>query len=234
MSGLDELRREYATRRSLANRLGELRPPRHPRAGAALDTLLVTTHGPAIAIGGGPQRVHPRLRNLNLAPFPNVDLVGDAHRLPLADASVAALHCEAVLEHLDQPQVAVAEMLRVLRPGGLVFAATPFLQSFHGYPSHHRNFTLMGHRGLFERAGFEILDSGPCVGPTFALVDLASNWARELLPGRWLSRGAWLLIRLAGRLLVPLDHLLLRNERAHRLASTTFVLARKPLGAVPP
>jgi ubiquinone/menaquinone biosynthesis C-methylase UbiE len=76
---------------------------------------------------------------------------------------VAGLHCEAVLEHLEFPDVAVGEMFRVLRPGGLVFAATPFLQSYHGYPDHFQNFTLHGHQRLFERAGFSILQSGTCV-----------------------------------------------------------------------
>jgi hypothetical protein len=66
------------------------------------------------------------------------------------------------------------------------------------------------------------------VGPAFTLIDLASNWARELLPGRLLSRMAWLTIRLVGRAFVQLDRILLRARAAHGLASTTFVLAQKP------
>jgi hypothetical protein len=38
----------------------------------------------------------------------------------------------------------------------------------------------------------------------------------------------WLGIRLVGRAFVQLDRVLLRAEGAHVLASTTFVLARKP------
>ncbi|HEY6065084.1 MAG TPA: methyltransferase domain-containing protein, partial [Thermoanaerobaculia bacterium] len=137
-------------------------------------------------------------------------------------------HCEALLEHLDQPDRAVAEMFRALRPTGYVFAATPFLQAFHGYPNHFRNFTVAGHSDLFARSGFEVIDSGACVGPAFTLVDLVSNWAREHIPTRILSRVAWLGVRLVGRAFVQLDRLLLRSEGAHVLASTTFVLARKP------
>jgi hypothetical protein len=65
------------------------------------------------------------------------------------------------------------------------------------------------------------------VGPAFTLVDLASNWAREHVPGRLLSRIAWLDIRLAGKAFVQLDRVLLRSPGAHVLASTTFVLAQK-------
>jgi SAM-dependent methyltransferase len=228
VTDLEKLAHEYRSRRSFAARLAQLDPPRSSRAGAAFGQLVRNGKGPAISIGGGPLRVHPRFRNLNLAPFPNVDVVGDAHRLPFEDGTIGVVHCEAVLEHLERPEVAVAEMFRALQPGGQVFSATPFLQPFHGYPNHFRNFTLAGHIALFVGSGFEVVDNGPCVGPAFMLVDLTSNWARELLPGRILSRLAWLAIRVGGRAFVQVDRLLLRSPAAHVLASSTFVLARKP------
>jgi SAM-dependent methyltransferase len=50
-----------------------------------------------------------------------VELVeGDAHRLPFADASFDAAHCERVLMHLADPGLAIREMRRVVRPGGRV------------------------------------------------------------------------------------------------------------------
>ena len=64
-------------------------------------------------------REHPSLVNVNIGPFPNVDVVADAHHLPYADASVDAIFCEAVLEHLAQPHEAVKEMFRVLPARGL-------------------------------------------------------------------------------------------------------------------
>ena len=72
-----------------------------------------------------------------------------------------------------------------------------------------------------------MISAGPCVGPTFTLVDLLSNWAREQLPTRVVSRGVWLLFRVLGRLIVPLDRWFLRSSASHKLASSTFVLARK-------
>ena len=41
-----------------------------------------------ISIGGGPMREHPSFVNVNIGPFPNVDVVADAHHLPYADGSV--------------------------------------------------------------------------------------------------------------------------------------------------
>jgi SAM-dependent methyltransferase len=179
-----------------------------------------------LSVGGGPRRIHPGLTNLNIGPFPNVDVVADGHQLPYADGSVAGIHCEAVLEHLYDPARAVGEMHRVLEPGGLVFAATPFMQAYHGYPHHYQNFTLTGHVRLFEKRGFEIVDSGPCVGPMFALTRILSVFAGEFVPGRagrLLSR----LVGASGILVNRLDRRLNRRPNAHILASTTYVLARK-------
>ena len=149
----------------------------------------------------------------------------------MPDDSVDAIYCEAVLEHLEHPDTAVAEMARVLKPHGQVFAVTPLLQPYHGYPDHFQNFTLRGHIRLFERAGFELSAAGPCNGPSFALLDLLSNYFREFLPTRLISRTASYMARIAGAPLVLLDRALLRHPSAHVLASTTFVHARKPESA---
>ncbi|MFY9820434.1 MAG: class I SAM-dependent methyltransferase [Thermoanaerobaculia bacterium] len=174
-------------------------------------------------------RVHPALVNLNIGAFPNVDVVADAYSLPYADGAVDAFHCEAVLEHLEFPEAAVAEMYRALRPGRLAFIATPFLQVFHGYPSHFQNFTLIGHRRLFERAGFSVLSAGTCVGPTYALRDLTINYLATVLPAGRLGK---LLSRLTSLVTLPLlwiDRLANRRPLSHHLASTTFLLVRKPV-----
>ena len=51
--------------------------------------------------------------------------VGDASRLPLADAAVDGCRAERTLQHVERPGLAVAEMVRVTRPGGWVVAAEP-------------------------------------------------------------------------------------------------------------
>ncbi len=201
---------------------------RSSAAHAAFETVLEKERdGAIVSIGGGPMRVHPRLINLNIACERGVDLVATAYRLPFADATIAGVHCEAVLEHLERPDDAVSEMWRVLRPGGVVFAATPFLQPYHAYPDHFQNFTLTGHTRLFERRGFTVVSAGPCVGPTFVLVDLLANYAREFTPGRWPSRLLERAIRIGGRALRLLDVRLRHHASAAVLCSSTFVLARK-------
>ena len=180
-----------------------------------------------ISVGGGPMRVHPALVNVNLGIFPNVDVAADAYQLPYADGAADAIHCEAVLEHLELPDLAVKEMHRVLRAGGRLFAATPFLQAFHGYPDHYQNFTLTGHTRLFERAGFSVLSAGTCVGPNFALRDLSTNYIRRAIPG-FFGKAASAAYSLFTIPFLYLDRVANRRVSATDLASTTYVSAVKP------
>ncbi|HKR66179.1 MAG TPA: methyltransferase domain-containing protein [Thermoanaerobaculia bacterium] len=48
----------------------------------------------------------------------------DAYRLPLDDASVSVVCAMDVLEHLDRPGELIAEIARILEPGGLFFFQT--------------------------------------------------------------------------------------------------------------
>jgi|KBSMisStaDraftv2_1062788.scaffolds.fasta_scaffold05993_5 SAM-dependent methyltransferase/uncharacterized protein YbaR (Trm112 family) len=195
----------------------------------AVDEVLKCGQGDrmCLSIGGGPMRVSPDVTNLNIGNFRNVDVIGDALLLPYADSSVDSIYCEAVLEHLTDPTVAVSEMFRVLKPEGKVVAITPFLQRFHGYPSHFQNFTLFGHSLLFSRAGFRLLESGTCGGPTYTIVNLVSAYFLRCLPrvvGLPLA-AAW---NIAGIAILPLDRLIGPTDVSHLLASTTYVLAEKP------
>ena len=52
-------------------------------------------------------------------------IAGDACAVPLADASADAAFCQTLLMHLVAPERALAEMVRVVKPGGLVAANEP-------------------------------------------------------------------------------------------------------------
>lgn len=106
----------------------------------------------------------------DIYPTRETTFVADAHRIPLADGSVDGVIVQAVLEHVYRPDIVVAEIERVLRPGGLVYAETPFLQPVHEGAFDFTRFTVSGHRLLFS--GFEQLSSGPIGGPG-AMLNLA-------------------------------------------------------------
>jgi ubiquinone/menaquinone biosynthesis C-methylase UbiE len=57
-----------------------------------------------------------RAESIGVANFSFVD--GLAGALPFEDSSVDLVWCERVLQHLDDPQAAINDIARVLRPGG--------------------------------------------------------------------------------------------------------------------
>jgi ubiquinone/menaquinone biosynthesis C-methylase UbiE len=165
---------------------------------------------------------------LNIARLPNADVVGDAERLPIAANSIDAVYCEAVFEHLENPELAATEMFRVLKPGSVSFVCTPFMQAFHGYPSHFQNYTIRGHERLFQRAGFRILESGTCVGPAWAVADMVDLFITQYGP-RLIRRPARAVWRGFARLFIrPLDKWLGARKDSYAMASTTYVLITKP------
>jgi ubiquinone/menaquinone biosynthesis C-methylase UbiE len=58
--------------------------------------------------------------------YPNVEfVVGDAAGMPFQDGEFAAARVERALQHMEDPAAAVAEMARVVTPGGRVIAMEP-------------------------------------------------------------------------------------------------------------
>ena len=66
-----------------------------------------------------------------------------------SDATAGAIFCIEVLEHVPRPHVAVSEIYRVLRPGGLLVGSTPFLLGIHDGPNDYFRFTRHGLAYLF-------------------------------------------------------------------------------------
>lgn len=59
------------------------------------------------------------------------DVVGDIHAIPLPDDSVDAIICASVLEHVRDPLRAMAELKRILKPGGSIFLYVPSIYPYH-------------------------------------------------------------------------------------------------------
>lgn len=184
-------------------------------------------------VGGGPTRYSAEEITLNLEPFHNVDVVGDAHELPFLDGTFDSVVCNAVLEHVGDPERVVAEMLRVLKPNGLLYAEVPFIFFFHGYPSDYRRYTREGVRRLF--AGLTEQEIGVAIGPVSALLQSANMVVGMLVPGRPAAlrrvvNGGFRCLTFAFKYL---DKLLIRHERAHLVAGGFWVMGRKPDPDVP-
>ena len=51
--------------------------------------------------------------------------VGNINSIPLESASLDAVMCSEVLEHVDSPEESIQELIRVLKPGGVMALSVP-------------------------------------------------------------------------------------------------------------
>jgi SAM-dependent methyltransferase len=123
---------------------------------------------------------------LELRDNPNVDerVRGDVHRLPFAGASFDAVLASHVMEHLPQPERALAEVARVLRPGGRFLLLTP--NRFHYVPllagllPQRLHVWFNRHRGVPERDVFPTLYRANTVGRLRCLLEGAGLTVERL------------------------------------------------------
>lgn len=83
----------------------------------------------------------PRVISCDVLPCEHVDLVCEAEALPFRDRCIDYIESGAVFEHVHDPWRAIAEVKRVLAPGGEFRIDTAFMQGYHGFPSHYYNMT---------------------------------------------------------------------------------------------
>ena len=94
--------------------------------------------------------------------------VGDALALPFPDQSFDRLICSEVLEHIPDYRAAIAEIKRVIKPGGRVGISVPFgwpekicwmlSEDYHNTPGGHvRIFRRRELQADFETQGFRFL-----------------------------------------------------------------------------
>lgn len=85
-------------------------------------------------------------------------VVADVTRIPFGDHTFDSALCTEVLEHLPEPGRCLAEIHRVVKPGGTVFFTVPMTMYTHSEPFDFYRYTEYGLRYLLAKHGFEIVE----------------------------------------------------------------------------
>lgn len=184
-------------------------------------------------LGGGPSRMTDFEFVLNIEAFPEVNVLGDAHCLPFRDGSLDGVHANALLEHVEDPRQVAREILRVLKPGGMVYTIQPWIHPYHAHPRDLHRFSFDTLRMVFK--DFEPLCIAVNTGPFYTLLKLAETWIinglPEILPfgRRKITRAAQLMFWLGFFWLKYFDAYLFDTDTARILANNTLYVGRKPL-----
>lgn len=111
----------------------------------------------------------PGIAQLERYPHIDAHVSGDPVKLPFADDSFTAVLSCGVLEHVQRPEDSLAELRRVLRPGGRFYVyklpnRSSYLEAiarvsglyYHGKLPYDRVYSTRSARALLEDQGFEV------------------------------------------------------------------------------
>lgn len=115
------------------------------------------------------------------------DVCGSVTELPFADGTFDVVAAFDVIEHCEPETVALAEVARVLAPGGVLLMSVPAYQwawtHFDEQNHHHRRYTRRRAVAAVEEQGLAVLRASYFFAGTFPF------FAADRLRTRWRERG---------------------------------------------
>ena len=180
--------------------------------------------GNVLNAGAGMRDISPlvegQLFSQDIQAADHIDIEGPLHEIPVADGFFDTIICNAVLEHVANPEEVLAEFHRVCRPGGVLYLTVPFMQPEHLDPTDYQRYTLPGLERLVARHGFEVTDSGGVHSVYTTLAWIAREWlsAKRSFAGSALRRVLYPYLRRKCRT---------SDEYVHSLASAYRVIGVK-------
>jgi SAM-dependent methyltransferase len=172
--------------------------------------VLTSQHEPLVldlGSGGGQYKRwftsgNVRYLGADIDPAGGCDVLCVGEALPFKDNSIGMVFSVQVLEHVSSPEQVLAEVERVLVPGGFAVISTHGTFPYHPTPEDHWRWTQTGLLKVFDNAGFESPKLHP-VGGTFSTLALLNGWYTSILiekiltrlgPVGWLLRPARMLL----------------------------------------
>ena len=180
-------------------------------------------------LGAGFRSSPPGFLGVDREAYASIGVIADLGTLPFRDETIDGILCEMVLEHVPDVRGALGECRRVLRPGGRIYIAVPFLWPYHASPHAYRRWTMSG--VLRELEGFRAIDVGLAGGPTTTLVNVLHEWLAIAL-----SFNVDLFYRALYLALTPLlfpfkilDVILSRHRHAGKIAALYYFHGQRPM-----
>ncbi len=188
---------------------------------------LIPQNGKTIDVGSGPERLGKEFINVDVFPFPEVDIVANAEELPFRDNSIDAAVSESVFEHVPDAYKVAHEMVRVVKRGGYIYVSAPFVHPYHASPDDFNRWTISGLKHLFPE--LEIVKSGVRSGPWSAFLMFMAYWLGVIFSFGY-KKAAPFLAHIFMLVLGPikyLDYFFSKMPGAEAVSAHLYILGRK-------
>lgn len=182
--------------------------------------------------GSSYSKFFPKRITIDIDPERKPDIVGDAHHLPFGDEEFEAVLCTEVLEHLIDPRQAIAEVKRVLQPGGKIILTTRFVYPIHDSPHDYFRYTRYALEMLFKEWDDVSIEEETQNFSTIAVLLQRLSYQSTLRGGKFTK----LILLLLAQIFVRLDWMVIEGygdiERKKKervfMTSGYYLAARKP------
>lgn len=155
-----------------------------------------------------------------------VDVYATAYDTALMAESCDTVLCTYALEHLEEPDAAIAEVARILKIEGIAIYTVPLFWHLHEEPRDFYRYTKYGLDYLFQKNGFEIIQLKAMTGFWVTFLQELVYYLWGLRAGGRSNPLWWLIPPLA--FLIQLTGYLLRNVDNSELYTCEYlVVARK-------
>lgn len=154
----------------------------------------------------------------------NIELFGTAYNIPADDDSFDSTICTGVLEHLEEPEAALRECYRILKPGGVAIYSVPFIWHLHEQPRDFYRYTKYGLQYLFNKSQFELVEIKALSGfwVTFGQLFVYNMYRLNRGPLRWFR-----VIAAAGLAVQAVAYILDKLDKTEQWTWMYLVVARK-------
>lgn len=152
--------------------------PSKIRLDASARAFVPRLAGRVLDVGAGGQPYRQYLQgsaeyvSMDLSERTGADIVGSVLDIPVPNGQFDGIICTEVIEHVEDPQAAVKELVRVSKQGGLLYLTAPMSWGLHYEPHDYFRYTRYGLYSMLEREGFRVLETRQ-IGGVFVM-----TWAR--------------------------------------------------------
>lgn len=108
------------------------------------------------------------------------DFFYDGVTFPFQSESYNSVLTNQVLEHVFNPEIFLAEIYRVLKPGGNLLLTVPFVWDEHEQPWDYARYSSFGLIHLVEKMGFKVVESRKSMADFRLIFQLASAYLYKI------------------------------------------------------